>query len=507
MGEIYITRADGTVDLNGYTVTNLFLQNNDPNKTVTVKNGTVSNKIDGQTGWNADFAGKVVLEDLTVKGNTWADGHIITIKSGEYNTIQNGTNFSDSPKSVVNIEGGSFTNLVIGSNGEKYSISGGTFANKPEESYLAEGVSFVQDENGEFVIVSLVTGIELDKTDITLKYGETANITETVTPADAVNKRVIYMVGDPDIIDFDFNEDGSVKIITKGIGTTTITAIADSTTDTVDDNVTAVCNVTVTKADSSVTKAPAANTLSYTGGLQELVQPGEAEGGKLVYLLEGSGDPLDNSAYSENVPSAKDAGEYKVYYKVIGDDQHNDTEAASVDVEITDSRINFYYGTVAVDTEKKAVAVEVDGKAVPEEEYTVIFYTYEKTENDVNLTEIGSDFPTEPGTYIAVATANEESKLYVGANASDTFTVEAAPVQDSSESTPESSTPESSTPESSEPDSSEPESSKSESSEPESSKSESKPDNSSNPKTGAAAAGISLAAVVTAAAITIKRKK
>ena len=502
MGEIYITRADGTVDLNGYTVTNLFLQNNDPNKTVTVKNGTVSNKIDGQTGWNADFAGKVVLEDLTVKGNTWADGHIITIKSGEYNTIQNGTNFSDSPKSVVNIEGGSFTNLVIGSNGEKYSISGGTFANKPEESYLAEGVSFVQDENGEFVIVSLVTGIELDKTDITLKYGETANITETVTPADAVNKRVIYMVGDPDIIDFDFNEDGSVKIITKGIGTTTITAIADSTTDTVDDNVTAVCNVTVTKADSSVTKAPAANTLSYTGGLQELVQPGEAEGGKLVYLLEGSGDPLDNSAYSENVPSAKDAGEYKVYYKVIGDDQHNDTEAASVDVEITDSRINFYYGTVAVDTEKKAVAVEVDGKAVPEEEYTVIFYTYEKTENDVNLTEIGSDFPTEPGTYIAVATANEESKLYVGANASDTFTVEAAPVQDSSESTPESSTPESS-----EPDSSEPESSKSESSEPESSKSESKPDNSSNPKTGAAAAGISLAAVVTAAAITIKRKK
>ena len=511
VGEIYITRADGTVDLNGYTVTNLFLQNNDPNKTVTVKNGTVSNKIDGQTGWNADFAGKVVLEDLTVKGNTWADGHIVTIKSGEYNTIQNGTNFSDSPKSVVNIEGGSFTNLVIGSHGEKYSISGGSFANKPEESYLAEGVSFVQNENGEFVIVSLVTGIELDKTDITLKYGETANITETVTPADAVNKRVIYTVCDKSVIDFEFNENGGIKIITKGIGTTTITATADSSTETTDDDKTAVCNVTVTKADSSVTKAPAANTLAYTGDLQELVQPGEAEGGKLVYLLEGSGDPLDNSAYSESVPSAKDVGKYKVWYKVIGDDQHNDTEAASVDVEITDPRINFYYTTVTVDTEKKAVSVELDeeldGKKVPEEEYTVLFYTYEKTENDVNLTEIGSDFPTEPGTYIAVATANEESKLYVGANASDTFTVEAAPVQDSSESTPDSSTPESSEPESSTPDSSEPDSSTPDSSEPESSKSESKPDNSSNPKTGAAAAGIGLAAVVTAAAITIKRKK
>ena len=510
VGEIYITRADGTVDLNGYTVTNIFLQNNDPNKTVTVKNGTVSNKIDGQTGWNADFAGKVVLEDLTVKGNTWADGHIVTIKSGEYNTIQNGTNLSDSPKSVVNIEGGSFNNLVIGSNGEKYSISGGSFANKPEESYLAEGVSFVQNENDEFVIVSLVTGIELDKTDITMKYGETANITETVTPADAVNKRVIY-IGDPNIIDFDFNEDGSVKIITKGIGTTTITAIADSTTDTIDDDVTAVCNVTVTKADSSVTKAPAANTLAYTGDLQELVQPGEAEGGKLVYLLEGSGDPLDNSAYSESVPSAKEVGKYKVWYKVIGDDQHNDTEAASVDVEITDPRINFYYTTVTVDTEKKAVNVELDGeldgKKVPEEEYTVKFFTYEEIENDVSLTEIGSDFPTEPGTYIAVATANEESKLYVGANASDPFTVEAAPVQDSSESTPDSSTPDSSEPESSTPDSSTTESSTPDSSEPESSKSESKPDNSSNPKTGAAAAGISLAAVVTAAAIAIKRKK
>ena len=142
VGEIYITRADGTVDLNGHTVTNLFLQNKDPNKTVTVKNGTISNKIDGKTGYDADFAGKVVLENLTVKGNTWADGHTITIISGTYNTIQNSTNNSTSAKSVVNIEGGTFNNLVIGTKGEGYVISGGTFANQPNASWIADTVAF-----------------------------------------------------------------------------------------------------------------------------------------------------------------------------------------------------------------------------------------------------------------------------------------------------------------------------------------------------------------------------
>jgi hypothetical protein len=75
--------------------------------------------------------------------------------------------------------------------------------------------------------------------------------------------------------------------------------------------------LTVVKADAKVVTAPVANDLTYNATEQELVVAGSAEGGVMKYSLDGNN-------YSEEVPTAVNAGVYSVYYKVEADGNHND---------------------------------------------------------------------------------------------------------------------------------------------------------------------------------------
>ena len=84
----------------------------------------------------------------------------------------------------------------------------------------------------------------------------------------------------------------------------------------------------ITKAASSVTAAPTANALTYNGTEQELVTAGAASGGEMQYSL------TENGGYSAAIPTGKDAGAYTVYYKAVGDANHNDTAPQSVSVTI-----------------------------------------------------------------------------------------------------------------------------------------------------------------------------
>ena len=83
----------------------------------------------------------------------------------------------------------------------------------------------------------------------------------------------------------------------------------------------------IKKVASKVTAAPAANTLTYTGSAQALVSAGEADGGTLVYSLDGAD-------FSEEIPTGTDAGDYTVYYTVVGDKNHDDTSVQPVSVSI-----------------------------------------------------------------------------------------------------------------------------------------------------------------------------
>ena len=86
--------------------------------------------------------------------------------------------------------------------------------------------------------------------------------------------------------------------------------------------------ITISKADAKVTKAPTAKTLTYTGSSQALVTAGAGTGGTFKYST-------DNTNWSTTIPTKTPAGTYTVYYKVTGDDNHNDSSAGSVKVTIS----------------------------------------------------------------------------------------------------------------------------------------------------------------------------
>ena len=90
--------------------------------------------------------------------------------------------------------------------------------------------------------------------------------------------------------------------------------------------------VTVEKASigaSRITPPTAQENLTYTGQEQALITAGSVtSGGTMQYSL------TENGTYSQDIPVGTDAGAYTVWYRVIGDANHNDTVPASVAVSI-----------------------------------------------------------------------------------------------------------------------------------------------------------------------------
>ena len=87
--------------------------------------------------------------------------------------------------------------------------------------------------------------------------------------------------------------------------------------------------LTASKADAEVTTPPAAVNRSYDASTQALITAGTATGGTMKYSL------TSGSGYSTDLPTAKNAGTYTVYYMVEGDATHNDVAEASVEVTIS----------------------------------------------------------------------------------------------------------------------------------------------------------------------------
>ena len=92
----------------------------------------------------------------------------------------------------------------------------------------------------------------------------------------------------------------------------------------------------IAKAASSVATVPTANTLTYTGSAQALVTAGAASGGTMQYSL-------DNQTFAETVPTGTNVGSYTVYYKVVGDANHENAEGGQVVVAIAkaDATVTF----------------------------------------------------------------------------------------------------------------------------------------------------------------------
>ena len=171
---------------------------------------------------------------------------------------------------------------------------------------------------------------------------------------------------------------GTAKVIATGMGNYSGTKEA---------------TFTITKADATVTAPTAKTGLVFNATAQALIEAGSAEGGQMLYSTDGTN-------YSESVPAKTDAGTYTVYYKVTGDQNHNDVAAASVNVTIakaaltsvTLSQTSLVYNK----TEQTVSAVSVKAG-----DLTVAAADYDVTGNK----------QTAAGTYTATVTAKAESNF------------------------------------------------------------------------------------------------
>ena len=92
---------------------------------------------------------------------------------------------------------------------------------------------------------------------------------------------------------------------------------------------TGTVTIKVNKATPTFTAPTAQESLTYTGREQALITAGSVtSGGTMQYSL------TENGTYSQDIPTGTDAGTYTVWYRVIGDENHNDTAPASVPVSI-----------------------------------------------------------------------------------------------------------------------------------------------------------------------------
>ena len=137
---VYLTRASGIVDFNGQSLPELFIQNNVEGESITLQNGTIgTNPIDGASGTGTYFKGTVIMENMTVNGRIFTDGHAFIIISGTYNDYIYCDTDSGYPGTTT-IYGGYFTSLGFwsGTHGT-FILYGGKYKNRPDDSWCAEG--------------------------------------------------------------------------------------------------------------------------------------------------------------------------------------------------------------------------------------------------------------------------------------------------------------------------------------------------------------------------------
>ena len=244
-------------------------------------------------------ANNTLTLDSNVGTYTYPDGGTFTITENKSGGTLSCTS-SDASIANCSISGNTVT-VTLGTTKGTATL---TIKSATTKNYNEGQVAFVATTNAGTLSVTannytgvydgLEHGITVTSSGATIKYGTangTYNLTSSPTYKDAGTYTVYY------------------QVTRAGFNT-----------------VTGSRTVTIEKAEGSVT-APSAKSLTYTGSAQNLINAGSSTTGTIKYKV-GSG------SYSESIPTATNAGTYTVYYKVIGDANHNDVSEKSLTVTI-----------------------------------------------------------------------------------------------------------------------------------------------------------------------------
>ena len=118
--------------------------------------------------------------------------------------------------------------------------------------------------------------------------------------------------------------------------------------------------VTIEKAPSTVTIEPTVEikTLISSGEPQELITAGEAAGGTMQYAVGTSESTAPDDGWITEIPKVTDPGTYYIWYKVVGDKNHEDTEPSYAGA--TTIIENHSDNVLAIDFEKGIATVKDD---------------------------------------------------------------------------------------------------------------------------------------------------
>gem|GEM_PF-6919663 len=160
----------------------------------------------------------------------------------------------------------------------------------------------------------------------TITYGE-APANEGVEYSGFVNSENESVLGGTLLYDYNYSQGGnagSYTITPKGLTSDNYAISFETGT------------LTVEKANPVVKAPTAKENLTYKGQAQELVNAGAATGGTMHYAVTTENTaPTDESLYTTTIPKATNAGTYYVWYKVVGDENHNDTAPQPLIVSIS----------------------------------------------------------------------------------------------------------------------------------------------------------------------------
>ena len=147
-----------------------------------------------------------------------------------------------------------------------------------------------------------------------------SNNGSALIPAQTVSGDLLSIVTDQGTATYKFNSEKTLEAGKRYLFDLTVNLRAIGTTN-------AITNwVNGNKLVPTVT-VPTANTLIYTGEPQELITAGSTTGGEMQYKL-------DDGIYSTAIPTATNAGDYIVWYKVVGNNDYEGVDEAALQVTI-----------------------------------------------------------------------------------------------------------------------------------------------------------------------------
>ena len=256
-------------------------------------------------------------------------------------------NDTESADVQVTIGAKSIANATITLSKESFDYNGET--QKPEVTSVKDGETSLT-ANKDYTITN--EGGK-DVNTYTVSITGTGNYTGTATKDFTINKvaasltaptakELTYNGAAQELVNAGSTNDGEMqyKLSTETTWSTNIPTATNQGTYTVNYRVVGDINhfdseigevtITINRAAAIVTKAPAAiENLKASGEDQVLITAGEAEGGEMYYSLDGTN-------YSTELPKALEEGKYTIYYKVIADENHYDTEPSTIEVTMAE---------------------------------------------------------------------------------------------------------------------------------------------------------------------------